>query len=86
MGRTIKKDIKTDRFRDDTHIKHSIINETTGIACIVAIKGWIKTLNVLDPDPSRAMPIPSTKASKKPRLILQNEYHTVFQKSTSKES
>lgn len=85
-GNTIKNDIRVDKLFDDTHIKHNIIKEATGMACIVSINGSINILKLLLLAAIIAIIIPVKKANIKPVVILVKENAMDSQNSSSIDS
>jgi len=82
-GNTIKKEIKVDKLGGEIHIKHSIMNDTTGIVWIVTIIGLIIVLIHLKFTDNIANVIPVIKDIKNPIIILRDELAIVIQNEIS---
>ena len=82
-GKTIRNEIKTDKFLDGIQIRHKIINEATGVAFMTMINGSISTSTAKKAQESAARTVPRSRARENPRMILPKLNATDFQKSDS---
>lgn len=80
-GKTIKKDIKTERFLDENHIKARIIKEATGIVFMVNISGVISSQICLNLAERTASTPPTRVPSRNPEHIRVVENAMEVQKS-----
>lgn len=80
MGNTIKKEIRTDRFFEETQIRIKMTKEATGTAFTVTINGAKNCATYLYLAESAASKIPAIQAAKKPPKIRITEKVTESQK------
>ena len=80
IGKTIKKEMQMERFREGTHSSTKMMNEATGTALTVFTKGAsrLRTTGILEA--RAASNVPRNIARKNPPAMRLNEKPTAFQK------
>lgn len=81
MGKTMRKEIKTDRLFELIQIRNSTINEATGVDLIAIIYGCNKISTMRKRPAATAKIIPTASAIKNPVTILANVNKIVLQNS-----
>ena len=83
MGNTIRKEMKTDRLREENQNSANITKDATGVVFITDTSGAISSRNLVYLAAPTAANIPSRAANPKPPKILHAEKAMLLQKDGS---